>query len=61
MNKEDLLLYVESMLQEELGSGLSDKKITSSEAENIAEKIGKKLSSKIYKKLVSVDKKSKKK
>jgi len=61
MSKDDLSLYVNSLLQEELGCHSEDKKITSSEAEKIAEKIGKKLSSRIYKNLISVDEKSKKK
>lgn len=61
MNKEELLLYVENMLQEELGSDSECRKITSSEAEDMAEKMGKRLSCKIYEKLISADKKSKKK
>lgn len=61
MNNEDLLLYVNSLLQQELGSDSEAHEITSSEAEEIAGKIGKRLSSQIYKKLMSTNEESKKK
>lgn len=61
MCKEDLLLYVKNLLQQELGIDSENRKITSSDAEEIAEKIGKRLSSRIYENLMSLEKDSKKK